>query len=179
MLPALPAVPVAVKVTGLPLSVPDVARSVFVPAVGPRVHDVAAAIPLALLVTGVVGLTVPPPDATANVTATPATGFAFASVTRTEGGIGTAVPAVTVWLFPALTAMLAAAPGFTVTVAVAVTTKVPLTVAVTVFVSALVELRLPVVCPLALVVPTGCVSVLPVVGVAPSVTVAPLTGFPN
>src|SRR5439155_12929912 len=69
--PAAPAVPSAVKVTGLPL-IPDpaaVAVSVLVPAVGPRVHDVSAAIPLPLVVTGVVGSAVPLPEATWKVTA--------------------------------------------------------------------------------------------------------------
>src|SRR5437660_5359814 len=48
---AAPAVPVAVNVTGLPDSEPDVAVSVFAPAVGPRVHLPTAAIPLASVVT--------------------------------------------------------------------------------------------------------------------------------
>jgi hypothetical protein len=72
---AAPVVPVAVKVTGLPGRPLDVAVRVLVPAVVPNVQDVTAAMPLPLVVTGVVGLTVPPPDATANVTATPATGL--------------------------------------------------------------------------------------------------------
>src|SRR5439155_72832 len=97
---AAPVVPVAVNVTGLPVSVPQVAVSVFVPAVVPSVHEVTAAIPFAPVVTGVVGVTVPPPDATANVTATPATGFPFASCTITDGPTATAVPAVADWLFP-------------------------------------------------------------------------------
>src|SRR2546422_2616233 len=53
----------------------------------------------------------PFPGATANVTATPATGFPFASLTITDGGMGTAVPAGCVWLFPALTAIWVAAPA--------------------------------------------------------------------
>ena len=72
---ALPAVPVAVNVTGFPVRPGAVAVSVFVPALGPSVHDVTAAIPLPLVVTAVVGSTEPFPDATANVTATPATGL--------------------------------------------------------------------------------------------------------
>jgi hypothetical protein len=175
--PAVPAVPVAVNVTGLPLSVPDVAVRVFVPAVGPKVQLVTAATPLAFVVTAVVGLTVPPPEATAKVTGTPATGLLNASRTITPGGVATAVPAVAVWLLPALTAIALAAAAVTVTVAVCVTASVPFTVAVTVFAPAAVELSVPVTCPLALVVPTGCVSVLPAGGVAPSVTVAPLTGL--
>ena len=72
-----PAVPVAVKLRGLPvIPLPlAVAVSRFVPAVVPSVQDVTAAIPSAPVVTGVVGLTLPPPAATANVTATPATGL--------------------------------------------------------------------------------------------------------
>ena len=42
--------PVAVKMTGLPLSPSDVARRVLVPAVVPRVHEVTVATPLALVV---------------------------------------------------------------------------------------------------------------------------------
>jgi hypothetical protein len=91
-----PAVPVAVKVSGLPASPLDVAVRVLVPAVVPRVQDVTAAIPLALVVTDVVGLTVPPPEATANVTATPATGLLNWSRTSTDGGVATAVPTVVV-----------------------------------------------------------------------------------
>ena len=90
---AAPAVPVAVKVTGLPESDPDVAVTVFVPAVGLRVHDVSAAIPSLPVLTGVVGVTVPLPAARVNVTATPATGFPLASLMITDGGEPTTVPA--------------------------------------------------------------------------------------
>jgi hypothetical protein len=62
--------------------------------------------------------------------------------------------------------------AFTTTVAVCVIATV-LIVADTIFVPAAVELKLPVICPFASVVPTGCVSVLPVLGLAASVTVAP------
>src|SRR4029077_11333024 len=88
---AVPAVPVAVNVTGLPAREPDVAVRVLVPAAVPRVHEVTWAIPFAPVVTPVVGLTVPPPDATANVTDTPATGLPCTSWTITEGGVPTAV----------------------------------------------------------------------------------------
>ena len=71
---AAPTVPVALKVTGLPVSPLADAESVLEPAVFPSVHAVAAATPLASVVTGV-GSTAPPPDATANVTETPATGL--------------------------------------------------------------------------------------------------------
>src|SRR5205085_2398979 len=72
---AVPAVPVAVKVTGLPASDPEAAVNVFDPAVGPSVHAVTAATPSAPVVTGLVGVTLPPPVPGANVTATPATGL--------------------------------------------------------------------------------------------------------
>src|SRR5439155_13690815 len=95
-----------------------VAVSEFGATVGPSVHVVTAAIPFAPVVTGVVGLTVPPPEATANVTLTPATGLPFASCTITEGGVATVVPAVADWLFPALTAIELAAPAVPVAVKV-------------------------------------------------------------
>ena len=91
---AAPAVPVAVKVTGLPESDPDAAVSVFGPAVGLSVQEVRAAIPSVPVLTAVVGVTVPLPAAGVNVTATPSTGFPFASFTITDGGVLTAVPAV-------------------------------------------------------------------------------------
>jgi hypothetical protein len=91
---AAPAIPVAVKVTGLPDNDPDVAVKVFEPAVALTVHDVRAAIPSDPVLTGVAGVTVPLPAAGVNVTATPATGFPLASFTITEGGALTAVPAV-------------------------------------------------------------------------------------
>src|SRR5439155_558597 len=72
---AVPAVPVAVKVTGLPAKPFEVAVSVLVPAVVPRIHLVAAAMPSAVVITGWFGLAEPPPDATANRTFTPATGL--------------------------------------------------------------------------------------------------------
>jgi hypothetical protein len=65
----------ALNVIGLPARPVAVAVRVFVPGVVPSVQEVAAAIPLAVVVTGVVGLTRPPPEVTANVTATPATGL--------------------------------------------------------------------------------------------------------
>src|SRR6267378_2715954 len=90
---AAPAVPVAVKVTGLPVSPDAVAVSVLVPAAVLRVHEVAAAMPSPPVVTGVVGLTVPLPGLTAKVTGIPATGLPLASFTITEGGGVTALPA--------------------------------------------------------------------------------------
>src|ERR1041385_2462096 len=135
---AAPVVPVAVKVTGLPVRPLDVAVRVLAPAVVPRVHDVTAASPLALVVTGVVGLTVPPPEATAKVTATPATGLLNWSRTITEGGVATADPTVAVWALPALSAREAAAPVVPVAVNVTGLPASPLEVAVSVFVPAVV-----------------------------------------
>src|SRR3989442_12685773 len=68
------------------------------------------------VVTAVVGTTVPPPDATAKVTATPLTGLPFASCTITEGSTATAVPAVADCPLPALTAIALAAPAVPVAV---------------------------------------------------------------
>jgi hypothetical protein len=90
---AAPAVPVAVNVTGDPVSPAEVAVSVFVPTVAPSVQLPTAAIPLAPVVAAPPVID-PPPDATANVTATPLTGFPFASLTCTDGGVATADPAI-------------------------------------------------------------------------------------
>src|SRR6266699_3284544 len=89
---AAPAVPVAVKVTGLPDKVPELAVNVFEPAVALSVQLPTVATPLALVV-WLAPVIVPFPGATANVTATCATGFPFASFTITDGGVLTAVPA--------------------------------------------------------------------------------------
>src|ERR1043166_1719858 len=97
---AASAVAVAVNVTGLPWSVPDVAVKVFGPAALPRVQLVTAALPLALVVCGA-PVTPPPPVPGANVPATPATGLANASRTTTAGGTVTAVPTVAVSPSPA------------------------------------------------------------------------------
>src|SRR5207302_7223463 len=115
---AAPAVPVAVNVTGLPVSDPDVAVSVFDPAVGLRVHEARVAIPSDPVLTGVAVVTVPLPAAGLNVTATPATGFPFASFTITDGGVLTAVPAVADWLVALFAASVAAAPAVPVAVKV-------------------------------------------------------------
>src|SRR5882762_3245203 len=180
MVLAVPAVPVAVKVTGLPVSVPDVAVKVLVPAVVPSVHDVAVAIPFVPVVTGVVGLTVPPPDATANVTATPATGLLFASRTITDGSTGTAVPAVAVWLLPALSAIVLAVPAAPVAVKVTGLPVSPVAVAVSEFEPAVgprvqdVTVAIPFV-----PVVTGVVGTsVPPPDATANVTATPATGLP-
>ena len=159
--------------TGLPV-IPEpaaLAVRVFGPAVVASVQVPTVAMPLASVI-GLAAVTSPFPGATANVTATPATGLPLASRTITDGGEPTAVPAVADWGFMLLPAMVAAAPAVTVTVAVCVIATPPI-VADRVFGPAAVELSVPVATPLPLVVPTGCVSVVPAVGVAASVTVAP------
>src|SRR5207237_1422009 len=105
-----PVVPVAVNVTGLPESDPDAAVSVFGPAVGLSVQEARAAIPSVPVLTAVVGVTGRLPAAGVNVTATPVTGFPFASFTITDGGALTAVPAVADWLVGLFAAIVAAAP---------------------------------------------------------------------
>src|SRR5207253_1095914 len=112
---AAPAVPVAVNVTGLPDNVPDVAVSVFCPTVGLSVQLPTVATPLAFVV-WLPPVIVPFPGATANVTATPATAFPFASFTSTDGGVLTTVPAVADWLVALFAAMVAAAPAVPVAV---------------------------------------------------------------
>src|SRR5207302_9530707 len=107
---------VAVNVNGLPESDPDAAVSVFGPTVGLNVHEVRAAIPSDPVLTGVVGVTVPLPAAGVNVTATPVTGFPFASFTITDGGEVTAVPAVADWLVGLFAAIVAAVPAVPVAV---------------------------------------------------------------
>src|SRR5881396_1300306 len=87
MLPAPPAVPVAVNVTGLPVSPLAVAVSVLVPAVVPSVQLPTLAMPLALVV-WLAPVMLPLPGATANVTVTPPTGLPPPSFTITDGWIG-------------------------------------------------------------------------------------------
>src|SRR5207253_2837910 len=96
----------------------DVAVRVLLPAVALSVQLPTVAMPLPLVVW------LPPvklgrASGRVNVTATPPTGFPFASFTITDGGDVTAVPAVADWLVGLFAAIAAAAP--TVPVAVNVT----------------------------------------------------------
>src|SRR5205085_6854206 len=93
-----------------PVSDPDVAVRVFEPAVALSVQLPTEAIPLPLVV-WLPPVTVPLPAAGLNVTATPVTGFPFASFTITDGGVLTAVPAVADWLVALLATIVAAAPA--------------------------------------------------------------------
>jgi hypothetical protein len=131
---AVPDVPVAVNVTGLPPSPPEVAVKVFVPAVVPNTHEFSAAIPDEFVTTEApVGDEIePPPAVTANTTVTPATGF-VPSVTSTDGAVATAAPATAVWPLPAFAAMVVAALAFPVAVNVTGLPVKPAAAAVTEF----------------------------------------------
>src|SRR5437762_13813942 len=107
---AAPAVAVAVKVTGLPVSPLAVAVRVLVPGVVPSVHDVTAAMPLPFVAT-LVGLAVPPPDVTAKATRSEERRVGKASRTSTDGGVATAVPTVADWPSPPFSVIVAAAPA--------------------------------------------------------------------
>src|SRR2546422_658779 len=114
---AASAVHVAVNVSGPRGTAQDLAVSVFAPAVALSVQLPTVATPLALVV-WLAPVIVPFPGATANVTATSATGFPFASLTITDGGDVTAVPAVADWLVGPFAAIVAAAPAVPVAVKV-------------------------------------------------------------
>jgi hypothetical protein len=94
------AVPVAValKVTGLPVRVPDDAVTVLVPAFGPRVSVLEASPELFVVVA--VAVRVPPPAVTAKVTVTPETALPLASLTLTVKGALNCCPTEPDWLFP-------------------------------------------------------------------------------
>src|SRR5436853_1928928 len=126
---AAPAVPVAVNVTGLPDKVPELAVNVFEPAVALSVQLPTVATPLALVV-WLAPVIVPFPGATANVTATCATGFPFPSFTITDGGDVTAVPAVADWLVGLFAAIVAAVPAVPVALKVTGLPLKPLELAV-------------------------------------------------
>ena len=108
-----PTAPVALKVTGLPLSPVAVADTEFAPGVPPSVHDVSVAIPSALVFTtaGLAGAMLPPPLTTANVTLKPDTGVPCASVTSTRGGEATAAPAEAVCVSALLAEINAGGPA--------------------------------------------------------------------
>jgi hypothetical protein len=115
-----PAVPVAVKVTGLPV-IPDpaaVAVSVFVPAVVLSVQLPTVAIPLPLVV-WLPPVTLPFPGVTANVTATPTARFPAPSRTSTDGGEPTALPTGADWVVGLLAVIAAAGPALSVMAEVA------------------------------------------------------------
>jgi hypothetical protein len=104
-------VAVAVNVSGLPPRPVAAAVDTFGPGVIPTIQELRAAIPLALVVTGVVGFTIPPPEVTANVTDTLATGLPAPSLTITAGGELTALPTVADWLAGLFAAIVAGGPA--------------------------------------------------------------------
>ncbi len=114
---AAPGAPVAMKVTGFGVMPPGaaVAVSELGPATVPSVHEIAVAMPEALVVTAATGRTDPPPLATANVTETPETGLRLASRTSTAGAVLTAAPAVAVCPSPVLMDIWVGAPAVIVT----------------------------------------------------------------
>src|SRR5205807_576825 len=178
MVAPAPAVPVAVNVTGLPVSDPEVAVNVFEPAVALSVQLPTVAMPLPLVV-WLPPVIVPFPGATANVTATPVTGFPFASLTITDGGELTAVPAVAAWLVGLFAAIVAAAPAVPVAVNVTGLPESEPEVAVRVLLPTVgLSVQLPTVAtPLVLVVWVPPV-IVPFPGATANVTVTPVTGFP-
>src|SRR5439155_18163 len=136
-----------------PASEPEVAVNVFEPAVALSVQLPTVAMPLPLVV-WLPPVTVPLPSAGVNVTATPVTGFPFASFTITDGGVLTAVPAVADWLVALFAAIVAAVPAVPVAVTVPVLPVREFEVAVSVFGPAVaLRVQLPTVAtPLAFVV---------------------------
>ena len=87
--------------------------SVLGPAVVPSLQLPTVAIPDAFVVVEP-PVMLPPPVPTANVTATPAIGLSPASVTFTDGAVGSVAPAAADWLSPALTTIFEGGPGTTV-----------------------------------------------------------------
>ena len=89
-----------------------------------------------------------------NVTATPVTGFPFASFTITDGGVLTAAPAVADWPVALFAAIVAAAPAVPVALKGTGLPLKPVEVAVSVFAPAVaLSVQLPTVAtPLAFVV---------------------------
>src|SRR5439155_724186 len=113
---AAPAVAVAVKITGLPVS-PLAVRSEE-RRVGKvrRVQEFPVANQRPFVLTGVARSTLPFAPAALNGSDAPASGLPFASFTITDGGEPTAAPAVPGWLVGLFAAIVAAAPAVAVAV---------------------------------------------------------------
>ena len=171
-------VDVAVNTIGLTPRPVTLALNVLVPRLEPMVQDVTAATPSLPLV-GVPPLTLPPPEVTVNVTCVPDTAFPSASVTFTEGGIGTLVFGSAAWLSPASLAIAAAGP--TVVVTLAVTDVKPAAENVSVRwpivpeIERLVNVAVPVAVVLTVVTPPSVPP--PAVMLAVTATFAEATGF--
>lgn len=169
--------PVALNVTGLPVSPLADAVTLFAPATAPSVHEVTVAMPLAFVTTDV-GDTVPPPLAIANVTVVPLTTLPKASVTFTLGGAATFVLTVADCVVLDCAAMVTATPAVPVALNVTGLPVRPDTVAVTLFAPAVVPTvhELSVAIPLALVT-TLVDEMLPPPLAMANVTVTPLTAL--
>src|SRR5205823_5254066 len=126
------------------------------------------------------GFTVPFAPVALNVTATPATGFPFASFTSTEGGELTAAPAVPGWLVGLFAAIVAAAPAVAVAVKITGLPASPLAVARAVSVRAVVPRvqEVAVATPLPSVVTGVAGFTVPFAPVALNALPAPLPIFP-
>jgi hypothetical protein len=115
---SLAAAPLAVKVT-VPVTPTALAVTVSVPGVASSVQPPSVAMPF-WSVLCVAPLSVPLPDAAANVTATPATGWPPASVTLTDGSApASGWPAVPLNVVAPLAAMACASPLTTCSVPLA------------------------------------------------------------
>jgi len=177
-----PAVPVAVNVTGLPV-IPDppaVAVRAFGPAVVLRVQLPTVAMPLPFVVW--LPPVMPPfPCVTANVTATPTTGFPAPSCTSTDGGEPTALPTGADWVVGLLAVIAPAAPAPSVIVpdvadASAVALKLSVRSPAVPLIARLVKLATPVPIVVAVRVPPNVPP--PVAIVAVTTTPAWFTGLP-
>ena len=127
---ATPEFAVAVKSSGDPASVPEVAVTAFAPAVAPSVSVVRARPAASVMVA--VALSDPPPTVTAQPTATPLTGLPSASVTRATNACGSAVLTVADCA-PPLSATIALAVPALIVNAVDVTPVSPLAEATSVY----------------------------------------------
>ena len=120
----MPGSPVAVKVTGEPVRPAHVAVRVLAPATVPSFQLPTVAMPEASD-TADAPVTEPPPEATANVTVTPATGSFLTSLTMTLGAMLTAAPRLAVWPSPAFRAIWVAAGTLYVYLSAATRALVP------------------------------------------------------
>src|SRR5439155_1215498 len=138
--------------------------------------SVPVATPFAFVVpTGCVTV-LPVVGVAASTTVAPWIGFPFASV-AVRVMVNVPLPAVIGEVAATVDCAADTVPAFSLPDALPVLAT-ELMVADTVLVSAVVELNVPVATPLAFVVPMGCANVLPVVGLAASVTVAPWIRLP-
>ena len=181
---AVPTVPVAVNVTGLPVSPVAAAAIVLVPALAPTVHVVSVATPLAFvtIVAGVAGVIAPPPAVSVKITLAPLTPLPFASVTFTLGGAATALLTVADCAVSEFAISVVATPAVPFALNVTGLPVSPVTVAVTVLTPAVVPSvqLVSVAMPLAFVATVAGLTGLstPPPAVIANTTLTPLTGLP-